>query len=556
MLALLDRSAKYVPVRIIMTELPGFDRLPDTAPRTPGFAVLSGLSLLQLSQRAAAAIAAARTTPYTGSPCCFLSGTALLQQQQPRGGGNKLDPATAAAVSLCGGERRTVSPWLRRSPRGATTTAIIAAALLSSPRGTAAETPRGSGSPPRSGRWTGKRGWSYHAPSVALSGGAAAADVGGAAAATPTVVGGGAAVEGRLSPVIFVLGGPGSGKGTQCERLAKEYGYVHLSAGELLREERESGSSNGQLIDEYIRDGRIVPVAISLGLLKTAMEKCGPASRFLIDGFPRNADNLQGWDSLMREVADVRRVLFLDCPADVLRERLLSRGLSSGRTDDNLATANRRLDTFVETTLPVVDVFEREGMVARVDGNQDVRSVFQDVLLGLKPAHEKEVLDAHQMAAEAISTGDMEAYAEMCTSDMTEIIGEDLTAISTDTSTTATTTTTGSSKNSGTSKTSPSSGTPSPGGVPLPRSTVRMLNERLGWVGTEVEMKMRIGLAVGKSRQRGGRGWKRERRWGSAGGVRVMRVLAEIALGRSGVSLFMYEDLFADVYEGAGVGGG
>lgn len=58
-------------------------------------------------------------------------------------------------------------------------------------------------------------------------------------------------------------------------------------------------------------------------------------------------------------------------------------------------------------------MFEREGMVARVDGNQDVRSVFQDVLLGLKPAHEKEVLDAHQMAAEAISTGDMEAYAEV-----------------------------------------------------------------------------------------------------------------------------------------------
>lgn len=62
---------------------------------------------------------------------------------------------------------------------------------------------------------------------------------------------------------------------------------------------------------------------------------------------------VQGWDSIMADVADVRRVLFLDCPADVLRERLLSRGLSSGRTDDNLETANRRLETFVETTLPV-----------------------------------------------------------------------------------------------------------------------------------------------------------------------------------------------------------
>lgn len=69
--------------------------------------------------------------------------------------------------------------------------------------------------------------------------------------------------------------------------------YVHLSAGELLREERTSGSSDGQLIDEYIREGRIVPVAISLGLLRKAMEASGPHSRFLIDGFPRNSDNVE-----------------------------------------------------------------------------------------------------------------------------------------------------------------------------------------------------------------------------------------------------------------------
>ena len=69
--------------------------------------------------------------------------------------------------------------------------------------------------------------------------------------------------------------------------------YVHLSAGELLREERASGSSDGQLIDEYIREGRIVPVAISLGLLRKAMEASGPHARFLIDGFPRNSDNVE-----------------------------------------------------------------------------------------------------------------------------------------------------------------------------------------------------------------------------------------------------------------------
>lgn len=69
--------------------------------------------------------------------------------------------------------------------------------------------------------------------------------------------------------------------------------YVHLSAGELLRQERASGSSDGQLIDEYIREGRIVPVAISLALLRKAMEASGPLSRFLIDGFPRNQDNVE-----------------------------------------------------------------------------------------------------------------------------------------------------------------------------------------------------------------------------------------------------------------------
>ena len=69
--------------------------------------------------------------------------------------------------------------------------------------------------------------------------------------------------------------------------------YVHLSAGELLREERASGSSDGQLIDEYIREGRIVPVAITLALLRKAMEASGPHARFLIDGFPRNSDNFE-----------------------------------------------------------------------------------------------------------------------------------------------------------------------------------------------------------------------------------------------------------------------
>lgn len=93
--------------------------------------------------------------------------------------------------------------------------------------------------------------------------------------------------------VVFVLGGPGAGKGTQCSRLVAEAGFVHLSAGELLRAERKSGTPTAELINAVINRGEIVPGEITTGLLKRAMEKsCEEGKRyFLIDGFPRNDDN-------------------------------------------------------------------------------------------------------------------------------------------------------------------------------------------------------------------------------------------------------------------------
>lgn len=123
----------------------------------------------------------------------------------------------------------------------------------------------------------------------------------------------------------------------------------------------------------------------------------------------------------MADVADVRRVLFLHCPEDVLEERLLSRGQSSGRTDDNAKAAKKRFRTYVETTLPVVEEFEREGIVTRVNGNQDIQAVFRDVILGLRTVQEQEVLDAHRVAAAAFS-GDRAAYAEVCAPDMTQLV--------------------------------------------------------------------------------------------------------------------------------------
>lgn len=100
--------------------------------------------------------------------------------------------------------------------------------------------------------------------------------------------------------VLFILGGPGAGKGTLCRNINEKYGYVHLSAGDLLREERmNSNSKYGELIENYIKDGKIVPVAITCSLLDRAMQMTdSPHKRFLIDGFPRNQDNIDGWNEV------------------------------------------------------------------------------------------------------------------------------------------------------------------------------------------------------------------------------------------------------------------
>ena len=130
----------------------------------------------------------------------------------------------------------------------------------------------------------------------------------------------------RRPKIIFVLGGPGAGKGTQCAKLAAEFGIKHLSAGELLREEKLKPTENGRLIDSYLKEGKIVPVEISLNLLRGAIEQL-KWNRYLIDGFPRNWDNLQGWDRIMSDVVDVESILFIECDETELARRLISRGL-------------------------------------------------------------------------------------------------------------------------------------------------------------------------------------------------------------------------------------
>merc|ERR1711899_519409 len=169
--------------------------------------------------------------------------------------------------------------------------------------------------------------------------------------------------------VVFVLGAPGAGKGTQCQRIVDKFGYVHLSAGDLLRAERKTpGSEHGQVIEEHIVNGTIVPVAITCSLLERAMKE-SDKNDFLIDGFPRNEDNLTGWNEAMGDKVNLKFVLNFECSEKACINRCLERGATSGRSDDNEESLKKRFVTFVNSTKPIIEHFQKQNLVHTIDGD-------------------------------------------------------------------------------------------------------------------------------------------------------------------------------------------
>lgn len=174
--------------------------------------------------------------------------------------------------------------------------------------------------------------------------------------------------------VAFVLGGPGSGKGTQSAKLVEEFGVVHLSAGDLLRAHMKSGTPDGQMVAEMIANGQIVPSSVTVGLLEAAMKGSGK-NQFLIDGFPRNEENRAAFESQTR--IEPKFILFFDCPEDVMEKRLLGR--NEGRTDDNIETIRKRFRVFLEQSMPVVEYYEKLGRVARISADRDPEDIYKEV---------------------------------------------------------------------------------------------------------------------------------------------------------------------------------
>ncbi|GAA0155897.1 hypothetical protein Leryth_000088 [Lithospermum erythrorhizon] len=171
--------------------------------------------------------------------------------------------------------------------------------------------------------------------------------------------------------VVFVLGGPGSGKGTQCANIVQQFGYTHLSAGDLLRAEIKSGSENGTMIQNMIKEGKIVPSEVTIKLLHRAMLESGN-DKFLIDGFPRNEENRAAFEAVTK--IEPAFVLYFDCPEEEMERRLLGR--NQGREDDNIETIRKRFKVFLDSSLPVIEYYNSKGKVHKIDAAKPVEDVF------------------------------------------------------------------------------------------------------------------------------------------------------------------------------------
>ncbi|KAK8885528.1 hypothetical protein M9Y10_040977 [Tritrichomonas musculus] len=172
--------------------------------------------------------------------------------------------------------------------------------------------------------------------------------------------------------VIFVLGGPGSGKGTQAVALSKKYGFGYACAGDILRAEAaKPDSPNGKRIAEIMKAGQLVPPELLVDTLKNSIASSS-AKYFLVDGFPRSLIQ----DEKFREQAcQADCTLLLDVPTDVLIARLRNRGLTSGRADDNDTVIPKRVESYNRDTQPVLEKYEKEGKLEKVDGNQPIEKV-------------------------------------------------------------------------------------------------------------------------------------------------------------------------------------
>ena len=179
---------------------------------------------------------------------------------------------------------------------------------------------------------------------------------------------------------IVIFGAPGSGKGTQSDKMIEKYGLNHISTGDVLRSEIKKGSELGKTAASYIDNGQLIPDDLMVNILAKVYDAFGDHKGVIFDGFPRTIPQAEALKKMLDERGDkVAAMIELDVPEDELMKRLLLRGQQSGRADDNEETIKKRLVVYHSQTQPLIDWYKQEGLHYHINGLGSLDRIFSDI---------------------------------------------------------------------------------------------------------------------------------------------------------------------------------
>ena len=176
---------------------------------------------------------------------------------------------------------------------------------------------------------------------------------------------------------LVLFGPPGSGKGTQSENIIATYNLQHLSTGDLLRSEVANKTPLGVEAKKFMDQGALVPDEVVIGMISSRIDEVGNARGFVFDGFPRTEAQAVALDRLLSfKGTSIGLVLSLEVEEQQLIKRLINRGVSSGRSDDNEEVVTKRIKEYHAKTKPVAGYYENQGKLIHVNGENSVEETF------------------------------------------------------------------------------------------------------------------------------------------------------------------------------------
>ncbi|WP_010662109.1 adenylate kinase [Marinilabilia salmonicolor] len=183
---------------------------------------------------------------------------------------------------------------------------------------------------------------------------------------------------------VVIFGPPGSGKGTQSEKIIEKYGLTHISTGEILRKEINEGTELGIRAKSLIDNGQLIPDETITEILNKKLDSLTNTKGVIFDGYPRTVDQAVTLKKILNDKGqDVNIMLNLEVEKEELIERLLERGRISGRSDDNLATIEKRILVYEERTAPVIDFYKAEGSYQPIKGSGKIDEIFNRIAVAL-----------------------------------------------------------------------------------------------------------------------------------------------------------------------------